>query len=683
MILQALLPLFQLTHLIRYTYTIVFTIVVAIRTLSLALRRIVAISPLLLLCCTTLHRSSVKTDVITTTAVISSSSGTCTTATIIAATVDALHSAGSSSWVFLSHILWIVPGARVRLAADWGKLHAGDELIVSHLDGPGLVVSPINTKNELWIPASLISNSAISRAWSFRPRKMVDLTKNDHAADESTTTPEEKTPAILSSPMSIRATAGEIVRLSVETHNADRNNHAIVTWRKEGEDQCIRESDRYQFQQSMGFVYLQITGCRASDSGVYHCQIKCETGSCSTRISLSVIGGKSSTLARALGPSKVEVDWDKEEIGSASCSIECRTLPLQRWVPVSKQMNEPPVVLDVSPDASYSFRVMGDDGRTTSPSIVVTLSRLDADSGAEWESKQFVGRYLELDELGNGRFGVVRRARDKGTGQEVALKQIPRHKQSRLLTRAEYDVLASTHHVNIIRAFALFENAPRPGIDTIVLELVKGPTLFVYLSEKTEYTEAVATRYTGQLLSALGWLHCRSRMHLDVKPENVLVDQETDQVKVIDLGEAVRTPIDEVVPPPADLEFAAPESVLGRPTGPYTDMWAVGVFIYVLLSGLSPFLDDSVEETTANILKCDFCFPDEYFEMISSDAKELLRRLLRLRGEDRANAEFCLGSPWLKISTGATILSTRMAAFIERRAHCLKLRQDHNDSFYS
>lgn len=72
-------------------------------------------------------------------------------------------------------------------------------------------------------------------------------------------------------------------------------------------------------------------------------------------------------------------------------------------------------------------------------------------------------------------------------------------------------------------------------------------------------------------------------MHLDVKPENVLVDQETDQVKVIDLGEAVRTPIDEVVPPPSDLEFAAPESVLGRPTGPYTDMWAVGVFIYVLL----------------------------------------------------------------------------------------------------
>jgi len=167
----------------------------------------------------------------------------------------------------------------------------------------------------------------------------------------------------------------------------------------------------------------------------------------------------------------VEINWDRQEIGAALCSIECRTLPSQQWVPISKQANEPPIVLDVSTDASYSFRVVGDDGRITSPSIVVTLSRSDMGGGVEWEAKQFIGRYLELDELGNGRFGTVRRARDKGTGQEVALKQIPRHKQSRLLTRAEYEMLTSTHHANIIRAFALFENAPRPGMDTIVLEL--------------------------------------------------------------------------------------------------------------------------------------------------------------------------------------------------------------------
>ena len=112
---------------------------------------------------------------------------------------------------------------------------------------------------------------------------------------------------------------------------------------------------------------------------------------------------------------------------------------------------------------------------------------------------------------------------------------------------------------------------------------VKGSTLFIYLGEQIEYTEATVAKYTGQLLSALYWLHSRKRAHLDLKPENVLIDEKTGVVKLIDLGEAVRAvPLDEVVPP-VDLEFAAPESVLGKPTGSYTDMWAAGVFLYVLL----------------------------------------------------------------------------------------------------
>lgn len=107
--------------------------------------------------------------------------------------------------------------------------------------------------------------------------------------------------------------------------------------------------------------------------------------------------------------------------------------------------------------------------------------------------------------------------------------------------------------------------------------------MFAYLGERNEYTEATVSKYTSQLLSALQWLHSRKYAHLDLKPENVLIDRGTDVVKLIDLGEAVRAaPLDQVAPP-VDLEFAAPESVLGRPTGAYTDMWAAGVFLYVLL----------------------------------------------------------------------------------------------------
>lgn len=116
-------------------------------------------------------------------------------------------------------------------------------------------------------------------------------------------------------------------------------------------------------------------------------------------------------------------------------------------------------------------------------------------------------------------------------------------------------------------------------------------------------------------------------------------------VKVVDFGDCVNTK-SSVILPPACLEFAAPELVLGQLVGKHTDLWAVGVLLYVLLSGVSPFLDDSVEETTANILKCDFCFPDEYFGSVSEEVKEVIGRLLVLGPLQRGSMEDCLESSW-------------------------------------
>lgn len=116
-------------------------------------------------------------------------------------------------------------------------------------------------------------------------------------------------------------------------------------------------------------------------------------------------------------------------------------------------------------------------------------------------------------------------------------------------------------------------------------------------------------------------------------------------IKLLDFGDSVNT-CASVIVPPACLEFASPELVLGQPVGVHTDQWAVGVLLYVLLSGVSPFLDDSLEETTANILKCDYCFPDDYFQCISAEVKELVSKLLVLPPSQRLSMEACLESPW-------------------------------------
>ncbi len=63
-------------------------------------------------------------------------------------------------------------------------------------------------------------------------------------------------------------------------------------------------------------------------------------------------------------------------------------------------------------------------------------------------------------------------------------------------------------------------------------------------------------------------------------------------------------------------------------------------------SGLSPFLDDSDDETTSNILRCDFSFPNEHFSNVSSEAKDLIRSLLNVNPASRASAAECLKSIW-------------------------------------
>lgn len=73
--------------------------------------------------------------------------------------------------------------------------------------------------------------------------------------------------------------------------------------------------------------------------------------------------------------------------------------------------------------------------------------------------------------MGRGRYSIVKAATDRGTGQLVALKQSWRARRSKSSTHSEYSLLSSTEHCNLLRALAMFEHAPRPGMDTIVMEL--------------------------------------------------------------------------------------------------------------------------------------------------------------------------------------------------------------------
>lgn len=156
-----------------------------------------------------------------------------------------------------------------------------------------------------------------------------------------------------------------------------------------------------------------------------------------------------------------------------------------------------------------------------------------------------------------------------------------------------------------------------------------------------------------EVLKALEYLHRRNIAHLDIKPQNILlntgdlegenVDRDdltyfdsnaplSDGLKLCDFGfaraiEGTKN-VCEIQGTP---DFVAPEIVQYEPLSLKTDIWSIGVLAYVLLTGFSPFGGDDRQETFVNITQCNLTFPDELFEGISDDAIDFMRSTMRLK----------------------------------------------------
>ena len=123
---------------------------------------------------------------------------------------------------------------------------------------------------------------------------------------------------------------------------------------------------------------------------------------------------------------------------------------------------------------------------------------------------------------------------------------------------------------------------------------------------------------------------------------------KSTSVKIIDFGLATKLDPNELVKiSTGTAEFAAPEIVEREAVGFYTDMWAVGVLAYVLLSGLSPFAGASDIETLKNVKACDWSFDEEAFKNVSEEGRDFIRKLLVKQKEKRLSAHECLTHAWL------------------------------------
>jgi hypothetical protein len=223
------------------------------------------------------------------------------------------------------------------------------------------------------------------------------------------------------------------------------------------------------------------------------------------------------------------------------------------------------------------------------------------------EHERWIGRRIGAYEIvaliGSGGMGDVYRARriDAQYEKEVAIKLVPAAVRASFLLqrlRAERRILATLDHPHIAR---LIEGGATPeGVPYLVLDLVEGVPLDRYC-ETHELPVRKRLQLFRDVCSAVSYAHQQLVVHRDLKPENIFVTSD-GTVKLLDFGIAklLQSPGAEVgagqtlfAPNTATLEFASPEQVLGKTLTTASDVYSLGVVLYLLLTRRLPYLNSA------------------------------------------------------------------------------------------
>jgi hypothetical protein len=239
------------------------------------------------------------------------------------------------------------------------------------------------------------------------------------------------------------------------------------------------------------------------------------------------------------------------------------------------------------------------------------------DEPGEVEAGARLGPYEIRGPLGAGGMGEVYRAFDTRLAREVALKILPRHALDSpgAMTRFEREAraVAALNHPNIL---AIHDVGCEDDLHFTVTELLEGETLRTRLTDGGSLSPGKAIAIAAQIAHGLAAAHHRGIVHRDLKPENVFITR-TGGVKILDFGialdrSAAGTENDPTVARLTQTGFVvgtvgyvSPEQVLGHQATVRSDLFALGVLMYEMLTGTHPFKRATAPETQTAILRED------------------------------------------------------------------------------
>ncbi|XP_039221250.1 calcium/calmodulin-dependent protein kinase type IV isoform X1 [Crotalus tigris] len=338
----------------------------------------------------------------------------------------------------------------------------------------------------------------------------------------------------------------------------------------------------------------------------------------------------------------------------------------------SSSSSSPPSA-SVTPSTTGTLASAPTSGRVGGAATGAAAGSASPDFWIDGSNRDTLTDYYDLEsELGRGATSIVYRCRQKGTQKPFAvkilkktelpaeelcatLKKLFEEKVDKKIVRTEIGVLLRLSHPNIIKLKEIYET---PTEISLVLELVTGGELFDRIVEKGYYSERDAADAVKQILEAVAYLHANGIVHRDLKPENLLYATPAPDapLKIADFG------LSKIVADHVTMKtvcgtpgYCAPEILRGCAYGSEVDMWSIGIITYILffsfacrLCGFEPFYDERGDQYMfKRILNCEYDFVSPWWDDVSLNAKDLVRKLIVLDPKKRLTTFQALQHPWV------------------------------------
>ena len=253
-------------------------------------------------------------------------------------------------------------------------------------------------------------------------------------------------------------------------------------------------------------------------------------------------------------------------------------------------------------------------------------------------------------QLGSGSFGRVFLVQHNETKKLFAQKVIEKRKL--MMSYGKLDIIyneinikSKLDHENIIKLYNF--NEDNENINIIMEYAPNGNLYDLIMKEKNGFDEYKAFEYFIQVVNAVYYLQTNNIIHRDIKPENILIGED-NKIKLCDFGWAKELTLENRSTFCGTVEYMAPE-IVGSENYDYgVDIWSLGILLYELLYGHSPFKANNTKNVILNIKSHELTYDDNKNNTVSKSCKDLIQKILNNNPQKRYKIKDILEHPFVK-----------------------------------